>query len=323
LTDSPPNILDVEIYICRIINFLIFYLVVCYLKVILRLQMKKTEFITIKNELKMDKINQMRLEFEEKLKKDWDSKWNVVCKYDEGKINRKAKFYEALAADINAATNISVSRDTVQRFNKGEGGDSKASLEAYARYIGYKSWEDFEGLNEKDNENKVKLKWFVGIVIMAIIAASFYVFLLQPYRQKKEILKVIENANRIQFLAFKRLNLKDSVKIDSFYTRSGSARKGIITLIKESQHGNRRINVPIENPSYYIIHEKRVVELKNNQAIVKTKEHWFLKWYDTGVRKYTVSYDQLNEQIYQLKNIDGHWKIENNFFEGKASKIDF
>jgi hypothetical protein len=271
----------------------------------------------------MTKINQLRLEFEEKLKRDWDSKWNVVCKYDEGKINRKAKFYEALAADISAATNISVSRDTVQRFNKGDGGDSKASLEAYARYIGYKSREDFEVLNEKDNQNKVKLKWFLGIVIMTLIAASFYVFLFQPYRQKKEILKVIENANRTQFQVFKRLDLKDSVKIDSFYTRTGSARKSIITLMKESQNGNRRIDVPTDNPSYYTIHEKRVVEININHAIVKTKEHWFLKWYDTGIKKYKVSYDHLNEQIYQLINIDGVWKIENNFYEGKATNIDF
>ncbi len=271
----------------------------------------------------MSKINQLRLELEEKLKGDWDSKWKVVCLYDEEKINRKAKFYETLAADITALTNISVSRDTVQRFNKGEGGDSKASLEAYCRYLGYESLEDFEGRNELDNLERKNSKWVIVMVLCLSIVASFYRFAYLPYLQKKHILHIIENANRIQFLAFKRLDLNDSVKIDSFYTRTGSARKSIITLIKESQNGNRRIDLPVDNPSYYTIHEKRVVEINKNHAIVKTKEHWFLKWYDTGLRKYTVSYDHLNEQIYQLINIDGVWKIENNFFEGKATNIDF
>lgn len=271
----------------------------------------------------MTKVNQLRLELEEKLKRDWDSKWNVVCKYDEEKINRKAKFYEALAADISAVANISVSRDTVQRFNKGDGGDSKASLEAYVRYVGYNSWEDFEGLNNKNNIKKAKLKWLVGSMILVVLAVSYYSFLFYPNCQKEEILKVLENANRTQFLAFKRLDLKDSVKIDSFYTRYGSARKSIMTLIRESQEGNRRIDVPIDNPSYYTIHEKRVLEINSNHAIVKTKEHWFLKWYDTDIRKYKVSYDHLNEQIYELINVNGVWKIEHNFFEGKASNIDF
>lgn len=271
----------------------------------------------------MEHINTLRELFEEKLRVEWDGKWASICLYDTEKLNRKAKFYEALAAEITLQTNVSVSRDTVLRFNKGEGGDSKSSLNAFSKYLGYSSYEAFALSFDSKTKRQDYLKYTVIAFLSLGLIAYFFKFWYVPNKEKKDIITVISEANLRQFTAFRDLNLKDTIRIDSFYTKTGSARKSIVTLLKQSAKCNRRIDIPIDNPSFYKIHSLRVVELSEKEAIVKTKEHWFLKWYDMKEEKYTVSYDHENEQLYELEKENETWKIKNDFFEGKATKIDY
>jgi hypothetical protein len=271
----------------------------------------------------MKSIVALRYALETKIYNEWDTKWSAICVYDSDKINRKAKFYEALAVDISHKSKITVSRDTVQRFNKNMGGDSNVSLQAFSKYLGFDSFEQFESSLKKSINKRLKPKTILFPAAILTIIALSYQFLYEPYQIKKQIISTIISANQCQFNAFKNLNLNDTIKIDKFYHKLGSARKSIVTLLRESSKNARRIDFPTDNPSFYTIHDARVIELTQINAIIKTTEHWFLKWYDVELKKYTVSYDLKNEQIYELEKIKNEWKIKNNFYEGKATKIDY
>lgn len=271
----------------------------------------------------MDTIDTLRKTLEHKIELDWNSKWHSFGIYDIDKLNRRAKFYEALAADISHISHISVSRDTVQRFNKGEGGDSKASLHAFSKYLGYTSFEDYSSKNTENPSSKSNQNLILISILTLLSGVMIHSLYVKPQNEKKEIVKVIIHANEVQFNIFKSMKLSDSTKLEDLYTKNSTARKSIMTLLKESQKNKRRINFPEDNPSFSKVHDVRVINVASNVAVVETTEHWFLKWYDTELGKYTVSYNQKNKQIYELEKENNNWKIKNNYYEGKASKIDY
>ena len=271
----------------------------------------------------MNPIARLRKSLESKIEHDWNNNWADFGSYNVDKLNRRAKFYEALAADISKVSHISVSRDTVQRFNKGEGGDSKASLNAYAKYLGFLSFDDYSKKTQiKSTSTSAKNIFLIFATVILSSTVGYFVY-LKPQQEKKEIIRIVNLANQTQFEIFKSMHLHDSTKLDDLYLRNSNARKSIVTLLKESQKNKRRINQPEDNPSFSKVHDVKIINVTSDLAIVETIEHWFLKWYDTDLEKYTVSYNQKNKQIYELEKDNKKWKIKNNYYEGKATKIEY
>lgn len=267
----------------------------------------------------------LRESLEIKIKTEWDEKWSNFGPHSEDKLNRRTKFYEALALDITKVSGVVISRDTAMRFCNEKGGESQNSLLAFAKYLGFTSLEALETeLSPKKETYKIiHYAIYLSLSTFFIITIIWYIWYWIPTKERLNIIKVIEDANQVQFEMYRTLELKDSLILDNFYTKMGSAKKAIITVIKQNSTKPRRINLPLDNPSFYKIFTKQVLTIDSDVATVKTTEHWFLKWYNIETNKYEVSYDVKNEQFYELMKQDGRWKIDHNFYEGKASRIDY
>lgn len=271
----------------------------------------------------MNHIEKLNSLLDKKLENEWNNKWKNFGSIGKGKYNRRSKFYETLAADISAKSGIKVSRDTVQRFNKAEGGNSKYTLDAISKYLGFEDFDSFQ----QEGQSKGREVWLKSFgywwLIIPFFLVAFFVFnkfYLEPKEEKITIENVIFKANEIQFKAFEKL---DTLGLYKLYTKDGSAKKGIITVIDLARQNNRWISHPNNNPSCFKILDSKVLEHTDSTALVKTEEQWFLKWYDLDDERYTVSYDKRNTQYYELRKENEQWKIHNNFYEGKASPIDF
>lgn len=261
--------------------------------------------------------------FEEKIQKEWEEKWASFGVYDSLKFNRRSKFYESLAAEISDQTGIKIGRDTIRRFDEGKGGNSKNSLEAISRYVGYDSLEEFEkSLSQPKRSKQLKSILLVisGLGLISLFIVGFYSFYWKAEQEKKELILLLEMANAQQFNAFQAL---DTTKLSLYYTHNGSAIKGIKTVINESLSARRTIKAPKDNPSFHKILNAKIVDLNDSTAKALTQEHWFLRWYDKLDKRFEVSYDEKNEQYYEFKKVNGVWKIHNNFFPGKATVIDY
>jgi hypothetical protein len=283
----------------------------------------------------MDCLEKIKLELEQKIYDDWEQKWASFGEYNIEKANRKAKFYQALASEITANTRLVISRDTVYRFDQANGGASSGSLYIFSKYLGYQSWEHykaatncqqpaFETTIDAPTEIKYKipkkqLAYFGSTLLLGLILGWFY----NNNKEKSAIEAVIYKANLCQFNTFKKLPILDTTSIDSFYVQKGNSRSSIITVLLGSLKGNRVIAQPRHNPSFYKILSTEILNMKDTSAIVQTSEHWFLKWYDFKAQRYSISYDVKNNQLYELVKQGDRWLILNDFFEGKATTIDY
>ncbi len=279
----------------------------------------------------MNHSNILRFKLEEKIQLEWEQKWFSFGIYDAKKQNRRSKFYEILAKEISDQTGFHISRDTVFRFNQGDGGDSLASLIVFAKYLGYDDYEDFKVKNPVVNSSfdaskKVRdIKQeviIIGVLLAFFIVFASYKFIINS-RERASIIELIHKANEAQFEAYKQLPRIDSMVLSNYYLKPGNAYKSILAVLYQNQAKGRQICEPKYNPSYFKILDTQILKIKDKQAIVQTEEHWFLKWYDIHQKQFVVSYDVKNQQLYELKKVNDSWFIEHNFFEGKATKIDY
>ncbi len=273
-------------------------------------------------------INKLTLQFEDKLKLDWPQKWGEFGNYNPEKLNRRSKFYTALAMEISKRTGINISRDTIQRFDQNKGGDSTQTLNIVAKYLDYEHFDAFsafqikqlaDGKQPRNTKNNIKIAK-IGASIL-LISALGYSLLIKPYTEKQKILKVITEANQAQFMSFGQLPIIDTLKIEKYYSKKGNAWPAILTSLITRNADSLTISQPKINPSYYKLFEARVISINAEKAIVETDEYWFLKWYKTDSKTFVSSYDVKNTQLYELEKINDNWIILNNFFEGKAKPI--
>ncbi len=68
------------------------------------------------------------------------------------------------------------------------------------------------------------------------------------------------------------------------------------------------------NPSMHELISIDEMEIVKNKAFLKTKEHWYLKWFDTRINDYAYLYYVTNIQQYTLIQESGTWKIKSNIY---------
>ncbi|TDB69169.1 hypothetical protein [Arundinibacter roseus] len=100
----------------------------------------------------------------------------------------------------------------------------------------------------------------------------------------------------------------------AYYDTQGSAYSTIKLNVEGSAKKKRILTNP-GNPSAHDILDISLVELRDDEALVKTKEYWYLRWYDIATKDYiSYVYKETNEQIYLLVWKNGHWLIKSNAY---------
>ncbi len=110
--------------------------------------------------------------------------------------------------------------------------------------------------------------------------------------------------------------------LEKYYLKNGKAIELLKKIINKHATINLTIGQPNNNPSYHNIQHINIQHLTRTEAIVETKEHWYLKWYNTKTKKYELKYDVSNTQFYKLVKTKNSWEIESNDYTGESKKID-
>lgn len=126
-----------------------------------------------------------------------------------------------------------------------------------------------------------------------------------------EILEVVRQGAEAEFGAYRALPQIYLENIDRVFYKDGPARKEILTILY--RHAAKEWVISNEdNPSTKSLHSIDLKRYSEKDAIVKTSEYWYLRWYSICSNKYVKVYRETNLQTYLLLKEDGKWKIYQN-----------
>jgi hypothetical protein len=143
-----------------------------------------------------------------------------------------------------------------------------------------------------------------------------------PEGFKEQILSVVINGIQAEFAAYKSLPKIKMNKVDKCFTKTGSARKRIVHLLKRHEKRRWVINNQL-NPSTYELLEIKLNKLEENRSIVSTEEYWYLRWFDLNEFSYMNIYNEKNKQTYILVKDKGKWKIDANIYPRPKAKVGY
>lgn len=211
-------------------------------------------------------------------------------------------------------------RTVLNILNAGLAPNARAStLEIIAKFLGYGGFDSFSKTSS-DKPSRNSLNIILAVVLTVCCMGAVVLFFLSR-NQENEVRKIIENANRAQFEAYKALPEINTKDLRKYYTDKGSALKVIEDILKRSSKLKRVINLPADNPSYYTVYEINILKQEEDKILAESKEHWYLRWYNIESDKYEKKYDETNTQLYILRKEKDQWKIDANDFTGTATDI--
>lgn len=137
---------------------------------------------------------------------------------------------------------------------------------------------------------------------------------LIPDSEIDVILDTVKRAIGAEFRAYKDLPEININILDEYFLKEGSAFKRIYHLLKK--HRIRRWVISNEdNPSTYEMLSISLQSISGNEARVRTREYFYLRWYSSLFNKYKVIYNETNEQTYILKRKESeNWKVDVNIY---------
>lgn len=235
----------------------------------------------------------------------------------------KDAFGRALKEYIESKTGICNPfnhRTLINILNAGIAPNARSStVDALSKFIGYEDFETFSKMRKKpESKSYLVLAFFSGVLVLGI-AVSFVSF--KSKKVDVAIEEVIINANQAQFDAYKTLPLVNVQILKKYYTESGSAFNVIKDILNRSAQLKRTVNLPHDNPSYYTIHDIRILEKKGDRVVAVSEEHWYLRWFCLETNNYIKKYDVTNSQVYILVKENEEWKIDSNDYTGTAVEI--
>ena len=136
------------------------------------------------------------------------------------------------------------------------------------------------------------------------------------FNQDQSIEETIYLANQSQFNAYKNLLQSDTLSLNKYYCKKGTAKSKILGVLAKRTLMDSELQIP---PSSFAILETEILEETEEIVKVRTKEYWVLKWLEKTTGK-ELHYDKVSDQIYFLTKEDGKWKIDSNDYNYKLSK---
>lgn len=135
-------------------------------------------------------------------------------------------------------------------------------------------------------------------------------------RDIKSVLeRVVTEATDAEWAVYLKLPEVDLLPLERCYLVGGAAYKRIQHLA-ERHHARRwTISLPENNPSTKRMLDIKVVKIESGQAVVRTKEYWYLRWWAVDKGDYAkVDYRETNMQTYIVVQRDGRWLVEQNIY---------
>jgi hypothetical protein len=114
-----------------------------------------------------------------------------------------------------------------------------------------------------------------------------------------------------EFNAYQALPAIDEAPLRLWFRPESSAYLDLThTLVQLRQRG-WVISNPY-NPSTKRLLAGEVKKLSGNEAVVRTTEYWYLRWWSVTEQKYRYPYRETNQHPYILVNTSDGWRVDEN-----------
>lgn len=123
--------------------------------------------------------------------------------------------------------------------------------------------------------------------------------------------RAVAEAVDAEFAAYLNLPQVDDQRLSTWFVTGGPAYKEIMNLLERHRQREWVLRNPL-NPSTKRLIAIDVREVGREEAVVKTTEYWYLRWWSERDHAYTYPYRETNRQTYVLRREDGDWKVYQN-----------
>lgn len=248
------------------------------------------------------------------------------------------KIPSLIPANYDKLHNPGISVSTLRRiFIKKNSNGNVSNQDLFSWLLGYDSFQDYiikqnEVIQEPVEKEYIKTKkmymgvYVVSLVLIVILITWCY---SSPLSSKSfdnnAIIQVIKNAMRVELEARRKVPDYEPYldTLCQFFVENGPAYKTIEGNLGWQAKKSWVLSNPY-NKSHNELLDIQIIEINDNEAIVGTKESWYIEWLSKKSHEIEYIYEELNNQHYTLvKNKQGIWKIHSNDYPSvtKAREI--
>jgi len=148
-------------------------------------------------------------------------------------------------------------------------------------------------------------------------------FIISHQTLSDQLIHVTKKAILAEFAIYQSVPMiKESHdELMKYFCEGSAAYKKIMKVVESKLQHNWILNNE-DNPSEVKIIDVQVVSILKDQAELKSREYWLIRWFDKDAQEYVYEYENQNEQMYLLKKtIDNHWCVHANSYETNRGKI--
>lgn len=129
---------------------------------------------------------------------------------------------------------------------------------------------------------------------------------LEPYLER-----VVCEAIDAEFRAYALLPEIVTTDLQRWFCNDGPAYREIVNLLTRHRSKNWILSNSL-NPSTKRLLSIDVRSIDRKQAVVKTTEYWYLRWWDANEGSYAYPYRETNRQSYVLHKTEAGWCVFEN-----------
>lgn len=123
--------------------------------------------------------------------------------------------------------------------------------------------------------------------------------------------KVVASCIDAEFSAYQALPGIDEAALLHWFWREGGAYRDLINTLTQLRRRGWGLSNPY-NPSTKRLLAVEIKEIRDRDAVARTTEYWYLRWWSTVEQKYRYPYRETNRQTYILVNTIDGWLVKEN-----------
>lgn len=132
-----------------------------------------------------------------------------------------------------------------------------------------------------------------------------------PAETRAYLERVVACCMDAEFSAYQALPEIDEAPLLRWFRRGGDAQRDLVHTLTQLKRRGWVLSNPC-NPSTKRLLAIEIKEIRENEAVARTTEYWYLRWWSTVEEKYCYPYRETNRHTYILVNTPDGWLVEEN-----------
>jgi hypothetical protein len=123
--------------------------------------------------------------------------------------------------------------------------------------------------------------------------------------------KIVASCIDAEFNAYQAMPDIDEAPLLRWFRRDGGAYRELVHNLTQLQRHGWVVSTPF-NPSTKRLLAVNVKEIQGDEAIVRTTEYWYLRWWSTVEQQYRYPYRETSRHTYILIRTAEGWRVDEN-----------